>query len=188
MEGRAMKAADIDKGIDAFFQAQGSSEAQRADAIAVLHSQCAASGDDVVLTATGEILDSDASRAWLQAHKPHLLPPVYERSLADRAFVDGSITARGALVKQIGMDEANKLAERYGLRSVSDTRRGTAPTRDDDANKKDAGRHRNNPFHRSNWNITAQARLLKAVGPAKCAQIAAAVGATIGQTKPNMDY
>jgi hypothetical protein len=185
-------AIDIDTGLDEFFKAQGSSEAQRADAIAVLKSQCAMTGDVVTLTATGEALDSEASRKWLQTNKPHLLPPVYERSLAERAFIDGNMTARTSLVKQIGKAEADKLAQQYGLRSVSDTRRGTAPTRaDDDASKKNIGsaaRHRNNPFHASNWNISAQGKLLRAVGPEKCAAIANAVGAKIGDVRPNPNY
>jgi hypothetical protein len=183
-------AIDTETGLDDFFKAQGSSEAQRADAIAVLKSQCAMTGDVVTLTATGEALDSEASRKWLQANKPHLLPPVYERSLAERAFVDGNLSARGALVKQVGLIEANKIAESYGLKSATDTRRGTAPTRDDDAGKKnsDPAKHRNNPFWRGNWNISAQGKLLRAVGPEKCAAIANAVGAKIGDVRPNQNF
>src|SRR5580658_6887127 len=101
---------DIPTGIDEFLKAHGSTEAQRADAIAVLASQCAMSGDVVTLKATGEAIDSATSIKWLQTNKPHLLPPVYERSLADRAFVDGNLSARGALVKQVGLTEANRIA------------------------------------------------------------------------------
>jgi hypothetical protein len=184
-------AIDIDTGLDEFFKAQGSSEAQRADAIAVLKSQCAMTGDVVTLMATGEALDSEASRKWIADHKPHLLPPVYERSLAERAFVDGNGMARNALVKQVGKAEADKIAQQYGLKSAHDTRRGTAPTRaDDDAGKKnsDPAKHRNNPFWRGNWNISAQGKLLRAVGPEKCAAIANAVGAKIGDVRPNPNY
>jgi hypothetical protein len=183
-------AIDIPTGLDEFFKAEGSSEAQRADAIAVLTKQCAMIGDVVTLTATGETLDSEKSKAWIAANKPHLLPPIYERSLADRAFVDGNGMARNALVKQIGKAEADKLAQKYGLKSAHDTKHGTAPTRaDDDAGKKkNSGNHRNNPFHKSNWNISAQGKLLRAVGPTKCAAIAAAVGSRIGDTRPNPDF
>jgi hypothetical protein len=180
---------DIPTGIDEFLKAEGSTDAQRADAIAVLASQCAMVGDVVTLKATGEAIESEASRKWLADNKPHLLPPVYERSLADRAFVDNNLSARGALVKQVGMTEANKIAESYGLRSATDTRRGKAPADSTpEKTKSNGAEHRSNPFHKSNWNISAQGKLLRAVGPEKCAAIARAVGSTIGATKPNMNY
>jgi hypothetical protein len=180
---------DIPTGIDEFLKAEGSTDAQRADAIAVLASQCAMLGDVVTLNATSEALDTEASRKWLAENKPHLLPPVYERSLAERAFVDGNLSARGALVKQVGMTEANKIAESYGLRSATDTRRGKAPAEPEGKKKNGNGaQHRNNPFHKSNWNISAQGKLLRAVGPEKCAGIAASVGSRIGATRPNMDF
>jgi hypothetical protein len=187
--GARVMAIDIETGLDEFFKAQGSSDAQRADAIAVLASQCAMVGDAVTLKATGEAIESEASRKWLADNKPHLLPPVYERSLADRAFVDGNLSARGALVKQVGMTEANKIAESYGLKSATDTKRGKAPADSTPEKEKGNGaQHRNNPFHKSNWNISAQGKLLRAVGPEKCAAIANAVGSKIGATRPNLDF
>jgi hypothetical protein len=182
-------AIDIPTGIDEFLKAEGSTDAQRADAIAVLASQCTMSDDVVTLKATGEALDSEASRAWLQTNKPHLLPPIYERSLADRAFEDGNLGARMALVKDVGMTEANRIAQSYGLKSATDTKRGKAPTEPEGKKKNgDGAQHRNNPFHKSNWNISAQGKLLRAVGPEKCAAIANAVGSKIGATRPNLDF
>src|SRR6202051_2284535 len=162
---------DIPTGIDEFLKTQGSTDAQRADAIAVLTSQCTMVGDVVTLTATGEAIESKASREWFQTNKPHLLPPVYERSLADRAFIDGNLGARAALVKQIGKPEADKIAQRYGFCSAPHTRRGAAPTEPEGKKKNGGAEHRSNPFHASNWNLTAQARLLRAVGTEKCAAI-----------------
>jgi hypothetical protein len=180
---------DIPTGIDEFLKTQGSTDAQRADAIAVLTSQCTMVGDVVTLKATGEAIESKASREWFQTNKPHLLPPVYERSLADRAFIDGNLGARAALVKQIGKPEADKIAQRYGLRSAHDTRRGAAPAEPEGKKKNgDGAEHRSNPFHASNWNLTAQARLLRAVGTEKCAAIANAVGSKIGATRPNPNF
>jgi hypothetical protein len=49
----------------ALFKAQGSTEAQHADTIAVLSTQCGMVGDTVTLLPTGENLDSEASRKWL---------------------------------------------------------------------------------------------------------------------------
>jgi len=120
-------AIDIEPGLDEFFKAQGSSDAQRADAIAVLQKQCGMVGGIVTLIATGDALDSEKSKAWIAEHKPHLLPPVFQTSLADRAFQDGNLTARGELVRQVGKTEADKIAQSYGLRSSADPRRGKAP-------------------------------------------------------------
>ena len=45
-----------------------------------------------------------------------------------------------------------------------------------------------NPFSGKAWNVSKQGALLRAVGPEKCAAIAASVGARIGDTKPNANY
>jgi hypothetical protein len=180
---------DVPTGIDEFLKAEGSTDAQRQDAVLVLAPLCQMTDDVCTLKATGEAIESEASRKWIADNKPHLLPPIYERSLAERAFIDGNLSARGALVKQVGMTEANKIAESYGLRSATDPRRGTAPTEPEGKKKKSEGaQHRNNPFHKSNWNISAQGKLLRAVGPEKCAAIANAVGSKIGATRPNPDF
>ena len=58
-----------------------------------------------------------------------------------------------------------------------------------DADDKDhGGDHKTNPFHKSNWNVSKQGALLKAVGREKCAAIAAAVGSNIGATRPNPNF
>jgi hypothetical protein len=182
-------AIDIPTGLDEFFKAQGSTEAQRQDAIAIMASKCGMVSGVVILTATGEALDSDNSRKWIEANKPHLLPPRFERSLADRAFADGNVTARGELLKQVGATEALRIAQSYGLKSVHDTARGKAPTAVPNGGQKPNGAdHKNNPFHASNWNVSKQGALLRAIGTEKCAAIAASVGSRIGATKPNANY
>ncbi len=165
-------------------------DAQRADAVIVLARDCRMDGDKVVLVTTGEALNSDASKEWIKTNKPHLLPTKYETPLADRAFAENNLTARGQLVKEVGKDEADKIAQSYGLKSSTDARRGTAPARADDGKNKtdNATKHKSNPFWRGNWNISTQGKLLRAVGPEKCAAIAKAVGSRIGATKPNLDY
>ena len=109
--------------------------------------------------------------------------------MADRAFADGNMTARTELLKQVGFEEATKLAQSYGLKTIHDTARGKSPVAADKANGKgDGAEHKNNPFHKSNWNISRQGALLRAVGPEKCAAIAASVGARVGDVKPNANY
>jgi hypothetical protein len=187
--GARVMAIDIATGIDEFLKAQGSTDAQRADAIAVLASQCTMAGDVVTLKATGEAIESDASREWFQTNKPHLLPPLFERSLADRAFIDANLGARGALVKQVGMTEANRIAQSYGLRSATDTRRGTAPTEPKRKKKNsDGADHSKNPWHATAWNISRQGSVLRALGPEKAAALAASVGSRIGATRPNLNF
>jgi hypothetical protein len=180
-------ALDIPTGIDDAFKTFDSTEQQRADAVLVLRGLCIMSGDDCLLKATGEPIESDESKAWLEENKPHLMPAKFERSLADRAFADGNMTARTSLLRQVGKPEADKIAQRYGLRDMSDTRRGTPPT---DTAKKPSGKghHKNNPFHKDNWNISGQGKLLRAIGAEKTAAIAASVGSKIGATRPNPNY
>lgn len=184
---------DVNSGLDEFFKAQGSTEAQRTDAIAVLKDKCGLVGGIVVLLATGEAIDADKSRKWIADNKPHLLPPVFESSLADRAFIGaGNKSAAAELVKQVGMKEATKIAEGYGKRTPWDTKPGKAPARaDDDSTKKKSGNghdRASNPFSKEGWSISKQGSLLRAVGVEKCAAIAASVGSRIGATRPNMDF
>lgn len=79
---------DIRTGIDEAMTKLGSSEAQRQGSVIVLAPLCEMVADVVVLKATRASLEAPESRAWLEHHKPHLLPPKFERSLADRAFAE----------------------------------------------------------------------------------------------------
>ena len=90
---------DIRSGIDDAFKKFDANDSQRADAVLVLASECEMVGDDCILKATREPIESDASRKHLEELKPHLFPPKFERSLADRAFADASLMARAELSK-----------------------------------------------------------------------------------------
>ncbi len=186
----------VEAAIDVLFQtplADGRTptDAQRADAVIILSRDCRVSDGKVILVDTGEPLDSEASIAWIVENKPHLVPAKYERSLADRAFIDGSLKARGDLVKEVGKKEADRIAETYGLRSSHDTARGKPPLaekRSDDASNKKPTDHSKNPWHRSNFNITRQGQIFNALGAEKAAAMARSVGSRIGATKPNLDF
>ena len=179
---------DIPTGIDDAFKKFESTEQQRIDAVLVLKGLCEMRGDDCVLKETGEPIESDKSKAWLEKNKPHLMPAKFERSLADRAFADNNMTARTELLRQVGKPEADRIAQQYGLRDVADSRRGTPPADVEGKKKIGTASHKGNPFHASNWNVSAQGKLLRAVGAEKCAAIAAAVGSKIGATRPNPNY
>ena len=181
---------DIPTGIDEAMTKLGSSEAQRQDAVLVLAPLCERVADVVVLKATRAGLEAAESKAWLDKHKPHLLPPKFERSLADRAFLDGgNLTARGALLREVGEAEANRIAQSYGLRNMADTRRGTRPEGASEEHSKPNGKDRSaNPWRAGQWNISEQGRLVRALGVEKAAQIAASVGCSLGSTHPNPNY
>jgi len=127
-----------------------------------------------------------AFRTALQKEKEHLLPRKIDASLADRAFIDGNMTARGQLVRELGELEAARIAKSYGLSGINDTRRARAALTDDVKRNGDT----KNPWANTPANtdakgrytanaLTRQAQLVKA-NLTGAAEIAAAVGSKIG--------
>jgi len=182
-----------DEAIRAAFVAFGSNEIQTADALLVLGSRVTeksgaffyndASSHDVPLD------NLSAFKKTMQAEKPHLLPRQFESSLADRAFIDGNLSARAQLIREVGELEAARIAKSYGLNGVGDTRRARAAHTDE---IKRGGA--NNPWSDTPQNVDArgrytanaigrQAALVKA-NEKGAAEIAAAVGNKIGDTQP----
>jgi hypothetical protein len=180
-----------DEAILSALRACGSDDKQLADAVLVLGIRVTEKGGaffyndknshDVPLDNIG------AFKRTMQDEKPHLLPRAFESSLADRAFIDGSLAARGELIKQVGELEANRIAKTYGLTGLGDTRRARAAQTDDV--KRDSGK---NPWAFSPQNtdeggrytanaLTRQAALVKA-NLTGAAEIAAAVGSKVGDT------
>jgi len=183
-----MRSIDIPTGIDEVFKTFESNDAQRADAIAVLTSQCAMVGDICIFQPTNTDIFDPAARKWIETNKPHLLPPKFERSLADRAFADGSLKARGELLDQVGEKELQRIAQQYGLKSAHDTRRGKSPEKPDPSKKVNGLDHASNPFHRLGWNTTKQGALVRSLGEDKARAIARSVGVDLGSTRPNANY
>jgi hypothetical protein len=60
-----------------------------------------------------------------------------------------------------------------------------APTNGDGSRKRP---DRSNPWSKEGFNLTAQMKLVKAIGETKAAAIAAAAGCKLGDTKHNPDY
>jgi hypothetical protein len=183
-----------DEALKAAFAAFGSTDIQTADAVMVLGSRVTeragqffyndASSHDVALD------NLSAFKTTMQAEKPHLLPPHFESSLADRAFIDGNLSARGQLIREVGEVAAHKAALSYGLSGIGDTRRARAahtdeikrggannPWSDAPQNLDKSGRHYNANA------IGRQAALVKA-NEKGAAEIAASVGNRIGDTGP----
>jgi hypothetical protein len=170
----------------------GSTDAQ-ADDFSKLHADKFGrdKGATIHVTSNLPANHKDVQEEFAKSH-PHLLPPIFAVSDADKAFINGDLTAKGRLVKEIGIPAATELARRYGLDDVHDRKRGIRPDNiaDREAAEKAKNKtpHASNPFHKSNWNVSKQGSLLRAVGPEKCAAIARSVGVTIGATKPNMNF
>ena len=157
-----------------------SSAEQKTDAYLVLAPFFEVVGGDVVHKETGLGIDDPKVREKIEAVKPHLFPAKFERSLADRAFADGNITARAQLVREVGEVQATRIAKDYGLRGLGDTAKGKTP---EEARLKLDDKP-NNPWSRSGWNVTKQGQLIKAMGTEKAAAIARAAGSRIGATRP----
>jgi hypothetical protein len=139
---------------------------------------------EVVLASTGKPITDPASEKALRQTKPHWFPREYSESLADKAFAGrGNLTARGQLVREVGREEANKIAQTYGLHDVADTRTGQMPRRVD-GYEREAQKNGDNPWSAEKWNVTRQGAIVRAMGVEKAAAIARAAGSVIGATKP----
>ena len=183
-----------DEAIKAAFAAFGSNEIQTADAVLVIGSRVTEKGGAFFYNDAGSHdvpLDNlSAFKKTMQAEKPHLLPRAFESSLADRAFIDGNLSARAQLIREIGELEAARVAKSYGLTGIGDTRRAKAAETD---NIKRGGA--NNPWSDAPQNLDRtgrhynanamgrQAALVKA-NLTGAAEIAASVGNRIGDTGP----
>lgn len=181
-------ALDIPSGIDDAFKAWESNDMQRADAITLLKGLCKMQGDICFFNITQTAITDPAAKQWFEKNKPHLLPRKFERSLADRAFADGNMTARTKLLGEVGEQELTRIAQSYGLRTAHDTRRGKSPVAPDPNKKINGVDHASNPFHKSNWNLTKQSALVRSLGEDKARAIARSVGVELGSTRPNANF
>ncbi len=141
---------------------------------------------------TGAAYDAPAVTEFWQSDKgergekgSHYFAPKFEVSLADRAFLDGNITARGKLVAELGPVKALEIAQRYGLKSVHDTRRGTRPSDMPVDDKKKTG-GTPNPWSEGSWDMVKQASIVKSLPYDKAEAIAASANppSFIGATSP----
>jgi hypothetical protein len=149
-------------------------------------------GSVLNFNATGKIAaDDPACKEFIVKDYAFLLPSK-ENTEAARLGIDadvlasaraGNKTAYAKVYVQLGKDRA-------ATDALLGEKKPAAESSDDDATKKKIGTadHRNNPFSREGWNISAQGKLLRAVGVEKCAAIARSVGSKIGATQPSPHY
>ena len=105
-----------------------------------------------------------------------------------------TLAARAALRKAAGPEHYAKILAAWGVSDKTLARDGKlAPGKNPkvsnekspDAKPRD---HSNNPFHKSQWNISKQGALVKSLGLAKTNAIAKSVGSHVGATKANADF
>lgn len=162
----------------------GASEAQQADGAVVLAGRVSVNDAGHYILGSVPLDNTTEFKAVIAELKPHLLP-AHANDLAADAFVSGNMTARTQLVREIGLEEANRLARAHGLANVYDTKRARTPS----AEQKERANnpwsdHPNNVDERGRYTaaaITRQAALVKANHQAAIG-IAKAAGATIGMT------
>lgn len=165
-------------------RACGSTDAQAEDGAVILAGRVSVNDAGHYILGSVPLDNVTEFKAVIAELKPHLIP-AHANDLAVRAFVDSNMTARTQLVREIGIDEANRLARAHGLSSVHDTRRARTPSAEQKSRE-------NNPFsdHPNNVDsngrytaaaMTRQAQLVKA-NLKGATEIAAAVGAKIGMT------
>jgi hypothetical protein len=99
-----------------------------------------------------------------------------------QSALDGNITAKGKLLRDTFHGDM------AALETALTARREKAAANKAGRTEKDVAEHRNNPFSAAGWNVSRQGQLVKAMGEKKAADIAAAVGCTLGSTKPNPHY
>lgn len=173
----AVRMIDAETAIDDTLREWGANQAQRADAVALLKSQCQLQGDVVVFKPTGAAINEAATREWFEANRPHLLPRKFEESLADAAFGPRySATKMQELVKQVGAEQAHVIARTYGRANAFDSKSiGKAPESKGD----------DKPDLRNPWNDESpngEARRIAAIrdlGTRVCAGLAKSAGKTI---------
>ena len=175
----------VDDGILMALREAGSSDAQIADAKLVLGSLCRMEGTNCVLVETGAPLESEKSMDWLRANKPHLLP--VNNADADKAFAGkGNVTAAAKLIRDIGREAADKLAQQYGKAHALDSKPGVAPQHQQKNGDGKPVDHSKNPWSRAGWNVTRQGAIVKSLGVEKASAMARAVQSHIGAVRPSM--
>ncbi len=127
----------------------------------------------------------EAVKAHMRENKLDFLLPAekpQDQINADPAQIEaalaGNLTAKGKLLRDTFKGDLTALET--ALTQRREKIKG--------ANGADNPDHSTNPFSAKGWSISKQGQIVKAMGEAKAAQVAAAVGCTLGSTRPNPLY
>lgn len=150
------------------------------------------------LTAAGmqmSAIETDATEAWergefiedtfgrwlakMKTEKSYCFIGDEQSDLEAQAFGNGNVSARGALVKKLGEQEATARATAWGLAGLHDYKtRGKRPSGE---HVKKPGR--DNPWSAEGWSITRQGQIAKA-NFTLATELAKAAGSFVGATRP----
>jgi hypothetical protein len=177
---------DRETAIHETWKSFGADEGRTQDAAALLVSDFKITDGLVTHLETGFAIDDPRVRAFYQKTRPHLMPPQFEQSLADKAYLGkGNKTTVSILERELGKAANLKLAQSYGLDTPWSTKNGVRPEGAEAGTKKNGTEdHRNNPWSEIGWNVTKQGQCVRAMGMEKAAALAAACNSRIGATKP----
>jgi hypothetical protein len=136
--------------------------------------------------------------ANLRKTRPHWFPDYVDpetteadetNALIDEATLRPTPASLSALFRKLGEKKALEILKASGVVIKPDKHGKIAPGKKvtvGDAGKPEVKSEdrRSNPFSKEGWNITKQGSLIRSLGATKAAQIAASVGAKIGQVRP----
>ncbi|AWO88239.1 hypothetical protein ABIE85_007111 [Bradyrhizobium diazoefficiens] len=137
----------------------------------------------------GMTIEEWCATTHLKEIKPHWFFADEIQSLEEAAFGGPknkpNLAARGQLVREVGQALYDDLMRRWGAsHTTNGVRPGPEPKKDEKPRSPESKATQNNPWSASNWNITRQGEIVKALGLAKAQGIAKAAGSYIGATKP----
>jgi hypothetical protein len=155
-------------------------------------------GPDLRHILTGKTIEEELSPAELRKTKPHgfadWAPDTEEQvshDIIENACLRPSPKNLGALYKLVGEVRYHEILKQWGTdpaRMLPGERPGYAEHKAAKSGEKAPRDHSNNPFHKSQWNISKQGALVKTLGLERANQIARSVGSHVGATKANPDF
>jgi hypothetical protein len=128
--------------------------------------------------------------------KPHWWPNTFQRDSLDQKLIEAAcgeqptLAARAALLKAAGPELYAEVLADWGCspNTLAPGKNPKSPVAKSEEKQKTPRDHSKNPFHKSNWNVTNQSKLVASLGLEKAAGIARSVGVKIGDTRPNPDF
>lgn len=157
------------------------------DALEIFGNKCVVDAETCQVTLNG--LPLDAAVAKLAESRPLWKPTgpdpkvVAQQELEAEALA-GSVQAHGRLYLSLGATKAER-DRNYAEWCIKHAAKpGKVAAGADDKNT-DKDEHKSNPWRADQWNVTAQAKLVREIGLPAAASIAKAAGSFVGATKPS---
>jgi hypothetical protein len=131
-------------------------------------------GDYTIETVTTWVAD-------LKQRKPHCFAAPEQLDYKQQAFESRNVTARGRMVKDMGLTMANARARECGLKDIHDYKsKATRPDGKSNGDNKQKTPDKTNPWSRDGWSITRPGQVAKSLGLEEAAALARAAGSFVG--------